>query len=155
MKATNNLSEYIAELKMRLVEPPMVEGYELKLTFSEVHSLLLSVKALFLFENLSTTKYAILVREWNPRQITHELGLYFFDQMKFETTTIEVNNELQQSLRNLLNRELPALHDFTGIILDGSAFTLHLVSENHQYQWKLPSQLEGSTKELVDQLNQF
>lgn len=155
MKATNNLSEYIAELKKRLVEPPEVSEYELELVFSEIHSLLLSVRALFLFKHSITSEYAILVREWNPRQITHELGLYFFDQMKFETTTIEVNNELQQSLRNLLNRELPAPHDFTGIILDGSAFTLHLVSKNHQYQWKLPSQLEGSTKELVDRLNQF
>lgn len=155
MKVTTNLSEYISELKMRLVEPPMVAGHELKLTFSEVHSLLLSVKALFLFEDLSTTKYAILVRRWNHGQISHELGLYFLDQMKFETTTIKLNNDLQQLLRNLLNEKLSEPNDVTGIILDSSEFTLNLVDEHQTYHWKLSSQLEGNTRELINQLDRF
>ena len=154
MKATNNLTEYVAELKVRLIESPELEGYRLVFVFSEVHSLLLKVNAVFLLENAQSGEYLLYLRKWDTNQIQHEHGLYFYDELKFKHMRVRLNGDAQVELKHLLSEKLSEPKELEGIVLDG--FEYRLMGKNNDsvidYSWRVESQLEGKVRDLIEWL---
>ncbi|HLP11367.1 MAG TPA: hypothetical protein VK177_05485 [Flavobacteriales bacterium] len=144
-RITTNADDFRKEL-VRCLE--LAPGHHAPvLVFTEVHSLLLSVRAIFVVPDGS--KMRLIKRIWFPPKQRDNIVLYDLDHIIMRDHTRVLDRMQAEMIFEYMSFPMKKPAKLEGVLLDGSEYKLRLTNGKH-FTWNKSEQLTGSLKKLVD-----
>jgi hypothetical protein len=147
-RITTNASDFRNELIKCLEHVP--GNHEPILVFTQVHLLLLTVRAIFVVPD--GHKMRLVKRTWLPPKQAPQHNaptLYFLDEIVMQDQTRILERMQSEMIFEYMSFPLKRPKPIEGILLDGSTYKIRF-NTGKKFTWHLEEQLTGSLKKLVE-----
>jgi len=153
---TNNIQEFIDQIKLELSGYELKDNYEYVYTYVEISQLLIYAYSYICVVDKVNSTCFLIRKEWNAMydHSRFNKGIYNLDRLAIVEKEIEFKSEYSSLVKSINWNKIDTV-EFNGIILDGLMCELRVSKPDKILNWNIDQEMNNELAQLITEIRSW